>query len=268
MNFVREFLAIQDYIVENELSANEAMLLLAVFRVLNDRYWPEGMVAIGNNQLLAKTTFTGSKRDDTLREARKRLAERGILRFVPGQPHVSLPCYCIAWDVLHPEDAPEVSPEHAPEVTPEVTPKNRGEMGGEARGVIRGMDGGRGIYNNISVYPQNENRNGKGKTETEPPEPDDEDFNLHEEMRARAREALAEEYPGGKIPVFWPVQLANFAIDANLDGKMMCHAIHAAAEGGAASPVAYAVEVMRDMANHGDKSYCDWIRRRTREGYA
>lgn len=265
MNFVREFLAIQDYIVENELSANEAMLLLAVFRVLNDRFWPEGMVAIGNNQLLAKTTFTGSKRDDTLREARKRLAERGILRFVPGQPHVSLPCYCIAWDVLHPEDAPEVSPEHAPEVTPEVTPKNRGETGGEARGVIRGMDGGRGIYNNISVYPQNENRNGKG--ETKPPETVDEDELRLNELRARAREALTEQYPGAKIPEIWPTRLAVVAEECELDEKMLKCAIRAAARSGASSPVAYASTVMRDMFEHDDKTVKQYTIRRVREGY-
>jgi|GEM_PF-5198375 len=163
MNFVREFLALQDYAAENELTGNEVILLLSIFRVLNDKFWPAGMVAMGNNLLLSKTTFSGSKRDETLREARRRLAERGIIRFTPGEPHGALPTYCIVWEALHPEqaDAPAASPEDAPEITPEVTPKKRGETGGEARG----FRGGRGLNNNISVESvKNKNKRERGFT--------------------------------------------------------------------------------------------------------
>ena len=78
-------MSFQDYSAREALSANEAMLFLALFRVMNDRKWPRGMQRITNNELLAHTTFYGSKRDDTLREARKRLAERGLITFTPGQ---------------------------------------------------------------------------------------------------------------------------------------------------------------------------------------
>lgn len=138
INFVREMLAFQDYAAREELTANEVVLFLAIFRCHNDAYWPEGALAITNNALLARTTFCGSKRDDTLRETRKRLAERGLITFTPGEAYKARPTYAICWEELHRgepensalEDEPETAPEDAPEDTPEDAPKNRGVSGG------------------------------------------------------------------------------------------------------------------------------------------
>jgi hypothetical protein len=86
VNYLKTLLRLQEWAAEEELSANEVILFQAVLRCLNDRYWPDGPVGLTNNQILVYTTFSGSQRDRTLRETRKRLAARGILTFSPGQP--------------------------------------------------------------------------------------------------------------------------------------------------------------------------------------
>ena len=75
----------QDWAAAEEMSANEVILFLAIARCINDRWWPDGPVGLTNNQILVYTTFHGSQRDRTLRETRKKLAERGIIRFSPGE---------------------------------------------------------------------------------------------------------------------------------------------------------------------------------------
>lgn len=132
INFIRAMLAFQDLAAREELTANEVVLWMAIFRCHNDAYWPEGALAISNNQLLARTTFCGSKRDDTLRETRRRLAERGLITFTPGEAYKARPTYAICWEALGiaPEDSPEDALEDAPQDTPEDAPKKRGEMGG------------------------------------------------------------------------------------------------------------------------------------------
>ena len=122
INFVRALLSFQDYSAREALSANEAMLFLALFRVMNDRKWPRGMQRITNNELLAHTTFYGSKRDDTMREARKRLAERGLITFTPGDRRARQPEYAINWEALGILDT-----DSAPEIAPEKEGKNGGK---------------------------------------------------------------------------------------------------------------------------------------------
>jgi len=122
INFVRALLSFQDYSAREALSANEAMLFLALFRVMNDRKWPRGMQRITNNELLAHTTFYGSKRDDTLRETRKRLAERGLITFTPGDRRAKQPEYAINWEALGILDT-----DSAPEIAPEKEGKNGGK---------------------------------------------------------------------------------------------------------------------------------------------
>lgn len=133
MNFVKAMLAFQDYAAREALSANEVMLFLALFRVMNDRFWPQGMQKITNNQLLAHTTFYGSKRDDTLREARKRLAERGLIAFEPGDRRSRQPSYAIRWEALglESEAQKETAPEIAHEAAPDIAPKKQGKNAGK-----------------------------------------------------------------------------------------------------------------------------------------
>jgi len=78
---------------------------------------------------------------------------------------------------------------------------------------------------------------------------------------------LREAYPGSYIPPHWPDQIARAAEEFEISDVMMRRAICRAAEAGAASPVAYAIEVMRDMAESGDGSVLDWIKRREGAGY-
>ena len=140
INFVRALLSFQDYSAREALSANEAMLFLALFRVMNDRKWPRGMQRITNNELLAHTTFYGSKRDDTMREARKRLAERGLITFTPGDRRARQPEYAINWEALGILDT---------DSTPEIAPEKEGKNGGKPD-----------IINNNSVE-RNINKNAK-----------------------------------------------------------------------------------------------------------
>lgn len=100
VNFVRATLAIQDYACREELSSNELSLLLAIFRVLNDQRFPEGMIEISNRRLLEKTTFNGSRRDWTLRETRQKLADRGVITFTAGDRRAQNPAYRINWEAL------------------------------------------------------------------------------------------------------------------------------------------------------------------------
>ena len=147
MNFVKAMLAIQDYAAREALSCNELITLLAVFRVYNDRYWPEGAVTITNNELLSHTTFHGSKRDETLRAARARLVERGVLECVAGDRRKAQPQYRIIWSALG------LALEIAPEIAPDIAPKKKGKNGG------KGPDDN--IYNK-QAYGKNEN--GKHQT--------------------------------------------------------------------------------------------------------
>lgn len=126
-NFVRDTLALQDCMIREELTANEYILLMAIYRIWNDRRFPDGPLAIGLNQLLSFTSFNGSRRDNTLRETRDKLAARGLLRVEKGAKGESKATYEIIWDAVlgqdqggeasEPEDT--ASPEDAPEGAPE-----------------------------------------------------------------------------------------------------------------------------------------------------
>ena len=266
INFVRAFLAIQDYAAGNGLSANETVLLLGLFRALNDRRFPAGMVGLSNNQLLVHTTFNGSHRDETLREARRRLEQRGVIRFAPPRERGGMPMYAILWDALGVEtssvaltgdtfpasagkaletdgegretDDPEDGPQDGPQDGPESGPKNRPRL----------------IYNNIPTV----RTMGKGNREDEEPD---------SVYTAHARAALLRAYPGTAPPGHWPGQLAQAAHEYCLPADMMCEAIRQAAKRGAASPVAYAVQVMRDMYENGDRNRGLYLCRLMREGY-
>ncbi len=100
INFVKAMLKFQDFAARRNMGGNDVMLFLAIFRVLNDRRWPKGMQEISNNELLVHTSFTGSGRDNTLREARRRLAELGLIRFTPGDRRAKQPEYAINWAAL------------------------------------------------------------------------------------------------------------------------------------------------------------------------
>ena len=100
MNFIRGMLAIQDYAARQEMSSNELSLMLAIFRVYNDRRWPSEAQRIGNNELLSHCTFHGSARDKVLRQTRERLQERGLITYEKGTPYGPLPLYSIRWEAL------------------------------------------------------------------------------------------------------------------------------------------------------------------------
>jgi hypothetical protein len=100
VNFVKAMLRFQDFAARRNMGGNDVMLFLAIFRVLNDRRWPVGMQEISNNELLVHTSFTGSGRDNTLREARRRLAALGLIRFTPGDRRAKQPEYAINWAAL------------------------------------------------------------------------------------------------------------------------------------------------------------------------
>lgn len=135
-NFVRDTLALQDCMIREELTANEYILLMAIYRIWNDRRFPDGPLAIGLNQLLSFTSFNGSRRDNTLRETRDKLVARGLLKVEKGAKGESKATYEIIWDAVlgqdqggeasepedtaSPEDAPEGAPEDAAQSAPET----------------------------------------------------------------------------------------------------------------------------------------------------
>lgn len=151
INFVKAVLAIQDYAAREELDSRELSVLLAIFRALNDRRFPAGMVTISNKQLLEKSTLNGSKRDDTLRAVRQKLADRGVIRFTPGDRRKDKPTYCIVWDALGIRET-DGQAAAAPQTAPHIAPNNQGKTGGNPFDNI--------IINNGTVR---ENEKGRGK---------------------------------------------------------------------------------------------------------
>lgn len=282
INFVRAVLAIQDYAAREELDSREMCLLLAIFRCMNDLFFPDGMVEISNSRLLEHAAMNGSKRDDTLRAVRQRLADRGVISFRPGDRRRDKPAYRIHWDVLG--LSADIAPKNqgktqdSGEIAPQIAPDNQGKKRGK------------GPVNNINNNRTPEDtENGKPKRSTG----DDDDLDSRKDARARgklitdngvpipdmraspeqSRAAgvalywLHECWPGGKFPAFWGDQIANAAHEFNVPEHMMGHAIRRAAEAGAASPVAYTIEIMRDMANNNVTNLYDWVKHREKVGF-
>lgn len=127
INFVKAMLRFQDYAARKNMGGNDVMLFLAIFRVLNDRRWPRGMQGISNNELLVHTSFTGSGRDNTLREARKRLAALGLIRYTPGDRRAKQPEYTINWAVLGIREEEDTATDSGTVFGYENIPKNDGK---------------------------------------------------------------------------------------------------------------------------------------------
>ncbi len=137
MNFIRGMLAIQDYAARQEMSSNELSLMLAIFRVYNDRRWPSEAQRIGNNELLSHCTFHGSARDKVLRQTRERLQERGLITFEKGTPYGPMPLYGIRWEALGvAEETPAAQPaeqdsaRHAAQDTAQHSAQHTAQKGG------------------------------------------------------------------------------------------------------------------------------------------
>lgn len=133
MNFIRGMLAIQDCAARQELSSNDMALLLAIFRVYNDRHWPSEPQRIGNNELLSHCTFHGSARDKVLRQTRERLQERGLITYEKGTPYGPLPLYSIRWEALGlADETPAAQPMEQPTAqhAPQDTAQHSAQTGG------------------------------------------------------------------------------------------------------------------------------------------
>lgn len=147
MNFIRGMLAIQDYAARQEMSSNELSLMLAIFRVYNDRRWPLEPQHIGNNELLSHCTFHGSARDKVLRQTRERLQERGLITFEKGTPYGPMPLYEIRWEALGvAEEPPAAQPaeqdsaQHAAQDTAQHSAHMGGMPGGDHDNNIKNIN--------------------------------------------------------------------------------------------------------------------------------
>lgn len=133
MRFINAYRDFREYAKREELTANEVVLFLALFEVANRRYWPAEPMAISNNELLAETTFYGSKRDDTLRRTRESLQEHGLITYEKGVAYKSKATYIIHYELFThdgTEDAPQDAPQDTTQDTPKDTPKKRTISGG------------------------------------------------------------------------------------------------------------------------------------------
>lgn len=301
INFVKAVLAIQDYAAREELDSRELCLLLAIFRALNDLFFPDGMVEISSGRLLAIAGMNGSKRDDTLRAVREKLAERGVIEYRPGDRRSRKPAYRINWAVLglaedidpkkqgKTQGKGEIDPDFAPEkqgktqnsadIAPDFDPEKQGKKQGKT-----------GYYNNY-YYPQGETENGNRGMDDETsatgeararealphrisdimagkhlvmsdgvPIPDLRTSPEQDKMTAVALYSLAESVPGLNAPPRLAQRLADVAREFNLSDRMLRAAILSAEN--ANSPVAYAIGVMQDMAEHRDRTPGEWRMRR------
>ena len=127
INFVKAWLAFQDYAAREMLTANQRTFFEALFRVMNDRRWPEGMQKITNNELLVHTSFYGSHRDDTLREARKALADKGLIIYEAGDRRAKQPEYAINWAALGIQEEEDTATDSGTGFGYENIPKNEGK---------------------------------------------------------------------------------------------------------------------------------------------
>lgn len=186
MNFIRGMLAIQDYAARQEMSSNELSLMLAIFRVYNDRRWPLEPQRIGNNELLSHCTFHGSARDKVLRQTRERLQERGLITFEKGAPYGPMPLYEIRWEALGvAEETPAAQPseQDSAQQAAQDTAQHSAHMGG--------MSGGDND-NNIKNINKDLNQN---DAETVPF-----DRGTHTAVVARAREGTYTDPDGMARP--------------------------------------------------------------------
>lgn len=97
VNYVRENIAFIEYASDNNVTANERLLWYALLHIFNMRAegtcWPDGLIPVSNKRLLSFLPY----KEDSLFEARNRLAQRGIIKYKAGQKNTQNPMYAMVY---------------------------------------------------------------------------------------------------------------------------------------------------------------------------
>lgn len=111
INYIKENRMFLTFSARNQLSANEIILWHALFEMMNQHsvgtLWPDAPVPISNASLLALTCFgQGASAVETLRRARGKLVQRGLLQYTPGKKRIYAPSYLLLYLSLDKEETP------------------------------------------------------------------------------------------------------------------------------------------------------------------
>lgn len=133
VNFIRETLAFHRYAKAQSVTGNERHLWWALLFLFNDAAscsdWPDGFLSFSNKQLLAELPYS----EDSLSDARRKLAKRGIIEYKPGRKNTLCPRYKMIY--LTASDAPCGQPV---EKVPEYAGNSQGNNKGNIAATIRG----------------------------------------------------------------------------------------------------------------------------------
>ena len=237
VNYVRESMAFMEYASDERISGSERLLWQALFHIMNQRAkgsdWPEGFISIPNARIL----FYASFGEDTLVAARNKLKQRGLIDFTPGKKNKQAPQYKMNYFCaeLSTENAQNV--DGMPNYSGNVRGNVSGNVGGNTPGNVRGNTSD--IYVNLYGNP---NRNPNAYMH------DDDDADAEQDAHGALEDCVESTFRQTMGRDALPAecrQIAMVAINLGMDIGVVEQAVGRAANMGARSPAAYAVEVMR-----------------------
>lgn len=199
VNYVRESRAFIRYASDNSVTGNERLLWYALFEEFNDRAqgvnWPDGFISISNRRLLSWLPFS----EDSLIKARNRLAQRGIIKYKPGQKNTQNPMYRLLYFSTVTQSYPQDT-----ESNPQIAGNTQGNMQGNQQGNMPGNVPGNmpGINVNLNVA-QNVASNGASHTYC-----NDDAWRTSARVRYAVAQRILDGYQGDKTfgsDVHWDI---------------------------------------------------------------
>lgn len=272
VNYVKEHIRFMEFATDHHLSSGERLLWYALMHILNQRAegnrWPDGMVEIANERLLAYCPM----KFDTLAAARNNLKQRGLIDYTPGDKRKKAPAYRVNY--FDAQDAPGEAgkipgdlyrdadyqqndyqqayasifyPRDYPEKSDNVGDNDGGNMGDNP-----GDNPGDKVPNIYINYTK------QGYIPKKPLEEDDDEQRtavLRTREGARTREA-AEAWKncvGREITPALAKRIGNYASIAEFSPGVISKAVEIAA-GRAEKPAQYIMAVLQDWAMCGVRS--------------
>lgn len=276
VNYVKEHIRFMEFATDHHLSSGERLLWYALMHILNQRAegnrWPDGMVEIANERLLAYCPM----KFDTLATARNNLKQRGLIDYTPGDKRKKAPAYRVNYfdaqaapGERYPEETGRIPgdlyrdadyqqddyqqayasifyPRDYPEKSDNVGDNNGGNMGDNP-----GDNPGDKVPNIYINYTK------QGYIPKKPLEEDDDEQRTAIRTRkpARVREA-AESWKihvGREMSSALAKRIGNYATLAGFGPGVIDRAVEIAA-GRAEKPAQYIMAVLQDWATCGVRS--------------
>jgi len=186
VNYVRENIAFIEYASDNNVTANERLLWYALLHILNMRAegtcWPDGLIPVSNKRLLSFLPF----KEDSLFEARNRLAQRGIIKYKAGQKNTQNPMYAMVYFSTGGASNPIIAGNMPGNV--------QGNVPGNIQGNMQGNQGGSlpDIYNKPNVVVN------LTQTNTHTQYSNDDAWRTSARVRGAVAQRLLDAWKGGR----------------------------------------------------------------------